>query len=88
MNLSLTDQTNSTPFQNTEIVDLVDFLVGTHKNICEHVTHFPGTFCLVTYRKYMNKTRHVTYELPCTRDKRNQITRQKSVFVPVVSEVR
>jgi hypothetical protein len=68
----------------------MDVLHSSHHYVWKYVaTHsLPRNFLFGHIQKYMNKTRHVTYELPCTHDKRNQITRQKRVFVLVVSEAR
>jgi hypothetical protein len=70
--------------QTILIVDLTDFLV------CKYVGTFslPRNFSMCLIQKYMNKTRHVTYELPCTHDKYIQIDRQKCVFLIVGVQVR
>ena len=104
------------------IVDLADFLVDTHKSICEHVTWkrrwvigdhilrhgcvtffiplrakagkdvatrwLPENFFPCRMQKYMNKTRHVTCDLPSAHDKHSQIARQMRVFVLVAVQAR
>ena len=66
------------------------FMHSSHHYVCEYVAtrSFPINFSLCLIQKYMNKTRHVTYELPCAHDKRSQIDRQMRVSVLVAAQAR
>ncbi len=66
------------------------FMQSSHHYVCEYVAtrSFPTNFSLCRMQKYMNKTRHVTCELPCEHDKHNQIAGQMRVFVLVAVQAR